>query len=117
MLILFFTICVNKGKRNKGKESQEDTLTNQNHKKNNLKPDCGRQEEGTILYLRSDFATLIANPHSCYKPHPQPNAFKQATQLAALKTLQRGTKIKKSGGLRTELSPNLIPMKHCPAGV
>ena len=46
------------GERNKGNESHEFTLTNRNHKKNNLKPDYRRQEKSKVLYTRSDSARL-----------------------------------------------------------
>lgn len=76
--------------RNKGNESHEYTLTNQNHKKNNLKPDYRRQEKSKTLYIRSDFATLIGQTHI---PATSLLLSKQATQLAVLKAFQIGTKI------------------------
>lgn len=46
------------GKEIKEMKAMRYILTNQNHKKNNLKPDYRRQEKSKILYRRSDFATL-----------------------------------------------------------
>lgn len=50
------------GKGIKEMKAMRYILTNQNHKKNNLKPDYRRQEKSKILY-RSDFATLIGQTH------------------------------------------------------
>lgn len=47
------------GKGIKEMKAMRYILTNQNHKKNKLKPDYRRQEKSKNLYRRSDFATLI----------------------------------------------------------
>lgn len=45
----FFHVTVKRGKRNKGRESQEHILTNPNHKTNNLKPNHRRPKK--VWYL------------------------------------------------------------------
>lgn len=97
--------------RNKGNESHEYTLANQNHKKNNLKPDYRRrQEKSKISTPEVILQHNRVNPHSCRKPRASTRAARWQSRKPS--SGEPGQK-EKWAGLRTGPSPDLILMQRC----